>query len=294
MFHWIRRRFWPSLQTSAGRWGSDRGSLHSAALAYYAAFSLFPLCLTMTAVLGLAARISGQVQDQQQQVLGLVRQQVSDWLAGQLQVMLLGVKDQAVLGGTVGIVTLVAAALGIFVQLEAMFDSIWTSSERRSTGWLLAVWTVVYERVVAFLMLLAVGVLVIAVFAANLALSAIKTDAMELPSSQAIWTAAQWLSAIVGNAILLTIIFKTIPRAPVRWADALCGGILTAFVMQIGQHLLAAFLIGDYYSIYGVVGSLIAVMVWFYYASAALFFGAEVVRALGEEDRATEGRAGQL
>ena len=56
-----------------------------------------------------------------------------------------------------------------------------------------------------------------------------------------------------------------------RWRDALCGGVLVAFLWQIGQHFLALFVISNRYSVYGVVGSFIALMVWFYYASAAVF-----------------------
>ena len=55
-----------------------------------------------------------------------------------------------------------------------------------------------------------------------------------------------------------------------------------AITWQIGQYLLALFVIGDKYSAYGVIGSLIAVMIWFYYASAAVFLGGEFVRRWAE------------
>ena len=52
-----------------------------------------------------------------------------------------------------------------------------------------------------------------------------------------------------------------------------------AVTWQIGQHFLALFVISNHYSVYGVVGAFIAVMVWFYYAGAVVFLGAEIVRA---------------
>jgi membrane protein len=284
MFGWIQRRFWPALTSSAGRWSSDRGSLHSAALAYCAAFSLFPLCLTLVALLGLVSRIYGPVQDRQRQMLDLVREHIGPWLTDQLQVILLGIKDQAVVGGPLGLLTLAVAAVGIFVQLEAMFDAIWEGPADRAQDWRAAVWTAVYERIVAFLMLLGLGSLLILLFAANMILSGTRWYYIKPPYHNTAWWIIQWLVAIVGNSVLLAAIFKTLPKAPVRWSEAFCGGLFVALVWQVGQHLLTSFVISDRYSVYGVVGSFIAVMVWFYYASAVMFLGAEIVRALASNN----------
>jgi len=54
---------------------------------------------------------------------------------------------------------------------------------------------------------------------------------------------------------------------------------------KIDRYLLLSWVIGETYSAYGVVGSLMGVMLWYYYASAVVFLGAEFVRALSEETR---------
>ncbi len=77
-----------------------------------------------------------------------------------------------------------------------------------------------------------------------------------------------------------TLIFKILPKAPVRWRDASAGGMLTAVTWQIGQRLLESFVISNNYSAYGIVGSFLAVMLWMYYASAVVLLGAEFVRVL--------------
>ena len=68
------------------------GFLLSAAMAYYAAFSLFPLCLVLIAILGFVMQFSSQAQDAQRQLLDLVSQNGGPWLAEQLQGLLAGVK----------------------------------------------------------------------------------------------------------------------------------------------------------------------------------------------------------
>jgi membrane protein len=277
----------PTLVRAVRRWGSDNGSLHSAALAYCAAFSLFPLCLTLIAVVGVVIRLSGSVQDQQRETLRLLREHIGPWMADQLQVILLGISEQAAVGGPLGLLTLMIAAIAIFVQLETMFDAVWQGAGERSKNWLALVWNVVYERLIAFLMLLGVGVLLILLFLANIVLSGTRYY-VRLHATSSAWLALQWLMVIVGNALFVALIYKTVPRAAARWRDAFTGGLFVALVWQIGQHLLASFVISDHYSVYGVVGSFIAVMVWFYYASAVIFLGVEIVHALspaGNESR---------
>jgi membrane protein len=280
---WICKRLWPVLKTSVIRWSDDGGSLHSAALAYCAALSLFPLCLTLVAALGVVSRLSGKLQNEQEQILELVRHNFGPWLADQFQLILDAVKGRAAVGGTLGLLTLICAALAIFVQLESMFNCVWRDSVPRRHGWLAAIWGVVYERIVAFLMLLGISLSVMALFIANMVLSGLKIYGQQLPFGHISWMLIQWLFAILANGLLLGLIFKIIPRAPVRWRDAFRGGLLSALVLQIGQYFLARYIISDYYSLYGIVGSFIAVMVWFYYASAVVFFGAEVARTFGEK-----------
>jgi membrane protein len=85
---------------------------------------------------------------------------------------------------------------------------------------------------------------------------------------------------LVLNAVLFGTLYKVLPRAPVRWREALAGGVLVAVIWRLGLLVLTPFLIGEKYSAYGVVGSFIAIMIWMYYASAVVFLGAEFVQVL--------------
>ena len=52
MFAWVHARLWPALRAAVCNWIRDDGFLLSAALAYYASVSLFPICLVLFAGLG--------------------------------------------------------------------------------------------------------------------------------------------------------------------------------------------------------------------------------------------------
>ncbi len=284
MLTWMRKRAWPALKTSVVRWNRDDGAMFSAAMAYYSAFALFPVCLVLIAVFGLVTKWSGQAQERQRQMFHLLREQIGPWLTEQLQIILSVIQDQAKVGGPLGLLVLLIAAIGIVLQLEAMFDRIWNTPNPVHKSWLAAVWSAVFGRCVAMLMLLGVGMLLVVLFAANMVLFGIKAYVMALPVGPGAWHTIQTLFIITGNTLLLGLVYKAIPKAPVRWREAFCGSLLVASTWQIGQYLLALFVIGEKYSPYGVIGSLVAVMIWFYYASAAVFLGSEFVHALGPEN----------
>ena len=97
--------------------------------------------------------------------------------------------------------------------------------------------------------------------------------------------------SVALNTIVLTFLYRLIPRARVRWTHAAAGGLLVAVVWQIGSQGLSRFIIGGNYSAYGVVGSFIAVMLWVYCASVLLYMGGQLVQVLGHPQESPLPRA---
>jgi membrane protein len=289
MYRWFKSHVWPVVARTWHGWQRDDGFLLSAAMAYSAAFSLFPLVLVLIAILGVVLRIWPQAAQSAPQMLlkalsekGGIAGDAGPWLAEQLQALLAGVEARAGLGGPIGAATLLIAAIGMFIQFDYIFDRIW-NIRPGSKSWLVYLRDVLWDRVSAFLMLLAVGVLLLAVFLANMVLAGIRPYVVDLPGGASAWDLAQVALTLVTNALLFGIVYKVLPKTRVRWPHALAGGLFVSVVWVIGQRLLVSFVIGANYSAYGVVGSFIAIMLWLYYVSAIVFLGAELVQALGHE-----------
>lgn len=281
MFNWMTGRLWPALRSAFCNWNRDDGFLLTAALAYYATVSLFPICLVLFAALGYLSQVSPQFQDQQGELLAMVERTASPWLADQLREMLTGIKTHAAVGGPVGLLLLLVTSVSVFVQLDASIARIWgIPASPSSTGVAAGLKTALRDRLVAFLLLLGVGVFLFVVFLLDLVMTGIRPFVMQSTQGRTLW---QLLPAPVTfglNCLLFAMIYSVVPKAPVRWRDAVAGGLLTAFTWQIGQRVLESFVISDNYSAYGVVGTFLAVMLWMYYASAVVLLGAEFVRAL--------------
>jgi hypothetical protein len=99
-------------------------------------------------------------------------------------------------------------------------------------------------------------------------------------------TLAQILNFVLSLAlitVLFAMIFKFLPDAKVAWHDVWIGAFITAMLFIVGKFALGLYLgksaVG---SSYGAAGSLIVLLLWVYYSSQILFFGAGVHPGLCE------------
>lgn len=274
------------LRQTLSQWNDDDGNSLAAAMAFYAAFSFFPLLLVLTSALGMALRVSAEAQSAQRELVQMIAENTSPWLGEQIEHMLAEVRLRAPLGGPVGLVTLCIGAIGIFAQCERAFDRIWkTSANSDLHGWKAAVRSALVTRFRAFIMLISSGLLVVAVFIMGIVLSTIRTIAIEWAGEQSNWHGTQLLIGIAISILCFSLIYKFLPRAKIRWRDAWLGAVVAALTWQIGQSLLVALVIGTRYTAYGIIGSFIAMMIWAYFSSAVLLLGAELVHVLGQGAR---------
>jgi len=279
----IAKRSFHVLRQTVSQWNQDDCNSLAASMAFYAAFSFFPLLLVLTSALGMALRVSAEAQSAQRELVQMIAENTSPWLGEQIEHMLAEVRLRAPLGGPVGLITLCIGAIGIFAQCERAFDRIWKNHANSDThGWKAAVRSALVTRLRAFVMLLSSGALVIGVFMVGIVLSTIRTIAVEWAGEQRAWHGMQLLIGLAISVLCFSLIYKLLPRAQVRWRDAWMGALVTALTWQIGQSILVAFVIGTRYTAYGIIGSFIAMMIWAYFSSAVLLLGAELVHVLGQ------------
>ena len=130
---WIQQRFWPVAKETWSGWSKHDGSLLSAATAYYAALSLFPLCVVLVAALGVVGRHSTFLQSQQHELIKAIDNNMGHWLAGQVDRILVEVQERAAVSGPLGLVILIdfraiRQRRGIAHVLNT-FDRIWGTPE---------------------------------------------------------------------------------------------------------------------------------------------------------------------
>jgi membrane protein len=261
------------------------GTMLAAAIAYYLAISLFPLMLTLVAGLGWFFRATATGQDAQQQVLAAVAEQVSPELRDQISEALTTVEQQAGTSGTIGLLLLLVAAIGIFTQLDYAFDRLW---DRRDVGERpLREWAtdLIFTRLKSLTMLIGVGAFVIAVMIASITWQGVEA-ALQARMETPLWL-RQWVQPLLHvalNVVAFTLLYAFVPKSDVRWQAALAGGVLSALLWELGRQVLAAYVLPrNLPSAYGVIGSFMAIMLWTYYAMIVILFGAVYAKIVNDE-----------
>ena len=294
MLSYLTQRIWPTIYRTITEWSDDDGNRLAASMAYYGALSFFPLLLVLLSIFAYASKVSPALQVQQDELIMRIREETNNKaLAEQVQSALVEVQSQAVVGGPLGVVGILLAAIGIFSQLEDAMYRIWkVKSAPKAGGLWWTVWHVLLHRLKAFAMLLAMGVMLMATFFGSFALGSIEKFASQVEFFNAI---IAWLDDRVGinvwhwvhlglgitlNSIFFTLIYKLLAKGPVRWHVAITGGFCTSLAWEFGRWLLVLFLVGKKYNPYGVIGALLVIMLWFYYASTIVLFGAELIQVI--------------
>jgi membrane protein len=277
------------LQKTVTRWSRNDGNLLAASMAYYAAFSFFPLMLVLIDALGFLLRFSENAQNARQQLIELLSQSTAPSLAEQVDSILTVVQTQAPINSLIGPIILMIGAISIFSQLESAFDRLWHAVTPHKRGIRAAIRNALWNRLKAFLTLMGLGIVVVLAFFSEVVLTAVQTWAEQenLHWSSSLWASIQTLFSVLLNALVLSAVYGLIPRVLVNWKHAAIGGITVAAIWQVGSQIVSRFIVGGHYTAYGVVGSFIAVMLWVYCASILLFLGAQLVQVLGhpEEER---------
>jgi len=100
-----------------------------------------------------------------------------------------------------------------------------------------------------------------------------------------------WLSALVP--VLLSIcafilMYRTMPRARVRWRDVWLGGVIAGLIWSVGQEIFVWYVsnFADYDEIYGSVEAIIVFLLWCYLSGQILVLGAEFTAEYGRWRRA--------
>jgi membrane protein len=264
------KKFWSILKGTFTEFGEDNVLRLSAALAYYAIFSIGPLLVIAVGLAGLAFghdTVRHQIQGQLHSMLG-------EKPAETIDTMMSAQKHSGSLITTIiGIVVLLIGAGGVFGQLQDSLNTIWEVKAKPGTG----IWGFIRNRFLSFGMVLGTGFLLLVSMALTTFLTAIAGSlGSKLPIPEALVHGLNFIFSFAIITVLFAMIFKYLPDVRVPFRKVWVGAIGTSFLFTVGKYLLALYLgRASTSSSYGAAGSVIIILMWVYYASLILFFGAE-------------------
>jgi membrane protein len=265
---------WRLLQETATEWQRDKASRLAAALSYYAIFSLAPLIIVVIAIAGSLfgeAAARGKIIDQ---IQGAVGREGAAFLQTLLQNANHGGPGTGIIASVLGIVALLFGATGLFVELQDALNTVWGVTAKPNLG----VKDFFRKRLLSFAMILSIGFFLLLSLIASAVLSTLSHFAATNLSDGLgpFWQIINSIVSLGVITLLFATIYKLLPDVKIMWSDVWVGAVITSLLFMIGRSLLGLYLGSTAFnSTYGAAGSLIVLLVWFYYSAQILFFGAE-------------------
>jgi len=265
-------------------WLDDDAPQLGAALAYYSVFSLAPMVLLLIAVIGILFRNDpvgawSRITEQMSYFLDKSAIEMVQQIARQV-----ATPTKSALGGTIGFALALFGASGVFGQLQAALNTIWGVKAKPGRS----IWRFVRSRFLSFALIAGIGFLLLVSLVIETGIKALSHYLQSmLPGALTVIVPVYLTFDLVIVTAVFTMIFKILPNATTRWRDVWIGAVLTAILFLIGKWALGIYLgSGTAASAYGAASSLITLLLWIYYSSQILLFGAEFTQVYARTCRA--------
>jgi membrane protein len=261
------------LKQTFSEWLEDKAPQLGAALAYYTVFSLAPLILVVLAIVGLI------FQHDPAGAWKKITEQMSYFLDRSAVDVVQNIAQKAaqpgkgLLATIIGVLLALFGASGVFGQLQDALNTIWGVKAKPGAG----IWGFLRVRFLSFSMVGGVCFLLLVSLTLESVLKAFSHYVQAaLPGGIVIAMAVYLIFDLAVVILLFAIIFKFLPDVKIQWRDVWIGAAMTAIFFAIGKWALGLYLgSGSAASAYGAASSLITLLLWVYYSSQILLFGAE-------------------
>jgi membrane protein len=265
------KRSWQVFVKSFNHFIDLNGLKLSAALSYYAVFSIGPLLIVVISLAGIffgRMAVEGKVY---YEISGLVGSDT----ALQIQNIIRNTQESnhGKMSGMIGTIILIIGASGVFSEIQSSINFLWSISPPKKKAFLLAI----LRKLISFSLLIAVAFLLLVSLTAN-ALLDLLSDRLKNFFSSSLLDFFYFINlglVILVISSLFMLIFKILPNSSISWKNAFAGAFFTTVLFLIGKFVIGFYLghskIG---ATYGTTASIVVLMLWIYYSSIILYFGA--------------------
>ena len=269
------KELWNILKKSAAAVSKDKIPKQSASLAYCTLFSMGPMLLVIIFLTKLFWS--------QQAAQGLIVEQLAGLVgndaATQIQEIIknASIDKSSTIAATIGFITLFIGASTVFTEIQDTLNFIWRLQLKQNAGWI----KVLLTRVLSFSIVISLAFLLLVSLVVNALLEGLMGQLRDMFPGAAIPLiyAFNLALTLAVTTVLFGIIYKFLPDARIRWRDVIAGSLFTAVLFMLGKFGITLYITkSNVGSAYGAAGSIVVLLVWVYYSSIIMYFGAEFTK----------------
>ena len=267
--------WWTITREAVKGWLACDPFTYAGSLAFYTLFSLAPVVIIAVSVIGVVLgeqAAQGQIVAQLQDVMGHDAATAVEQAVARSRI-----QESGILPTLLGVAALLVGATTVFAQMQLSLNAIWGVAARPTRN---SLFTLVKTRLLSLTVVLAIGFVLLVSLLLGVVLRAVLHFTHRfVPSVAALLSGGEALVSLLAVALLFGAIFKVLPDVVLRWRDVVVGALATALLFSVGRYAIAAYLAYTATaSTYGAAGSVVLILLWVYYSSLILLFGAAFTR----------------
>ncbi len=251
----------------------NQGSLMAAGLAYYALISVSPLFVVGVAVVGSILGLA----EAREVILQRIGAVFGDQAAGAVADMVMepNVFSGGVTASLIAIAVLLYGSTRTFAALQSSLNLIWEVPP--STSIRKGILHVIRTRLIAFIMVLAIGLVMLITMTLETIGAAVGQVISEYTTfDPKLGSIGARIAAMLLRAGALMLAYRELPLCKVSWRDVWPAGLLAAILVSSGQTLIGFYVsFGGVRSAFGAAASIIVLLFALYYAALVVLLGGQ-------------------
>jgi membrane protein len=256
-------------------WVREKPNQLAAALAYFGMFSFAAVIYLAFLIAGIFINEAAAAERLYTRIEAVLGSETATFIQDSVAAISAAKDGGSLVMSAVSLISLLLAAMGLFLQLKYVLNRIW-GVPLIEVGNRLAI---IRQRLFAFIMVIALGLLVILVTMVNVIFTWFGSIVEELFTNSGLVSVLNTLALLAVIVLANAFIYKVLPDVRLAWRDVWFGSLAATFLMALGGLVIGLyFKVGGIGSAFEAAGAFAILMITIYYFAQIFLFGAIVTR----------------
>jgi len=260
-------------------WISEKPNQLAAALAYFGMFSFAAVIYIAFLIAGIFINEAAAAEQFYTRIEAVLGSETAAFIQDSVSAISTANQGGSLIISVVSLISLLLAAMGLFLQLKFVLNRIW-GVPLIQVGNRVAI---IRQRLFAFIMVIALGLLVILVTMVNVIFAWFGSIVEELFENSGLVSVLNILALLAVVVLADAFVYKVLPDVKLAWRDVWIGSLAATFLMALGGLVIGLyFRFGGIGSAFEAAGAFALLMIAIYYFAQIFLFGAIITRVYAQ------------
>jgi membrane protein len=260
-------------------WISEKPNQLAAALAYFGMFSFAAVIYIAFLIAGIFINEAAAAEQFYTRIEAVLGAETTTFIQDSVTAISAANDGGSLIISVVSLISLLLAAMGLFLQLEFVLNRIW-GVPLIQVGNRVAI---IRQRLFAFIMVIALGLLVVLVTMVNVIFAWFGSIVEDLFENSGLVSVLNILALLAVVVLANAFVYKVLPDVKLAWRDVWPGSVAATFLVLLGGQVIGLyFKLGGISSAFSAAGAFAVLMITIYYFAQIFLFGAVITRVYAQ------------